>query len=169
MTGETNIAERSCRIFQEYLSRRGMRASAERLMLLEFACAQNAPFSARGLHQAMEDANLHVAPATVYNTVKLLCDCGLVHVVASDSTEHLFAVRARSTMSYVCRRCGKSKPIRDSKAETFLMEHHFRGISTECFTLTVAGLCPACAKALKTMASNEQKSKVKQIHKENKK
>lgn len=157
-SGNNDIRELNHRILSEYLMRKGMRPSAERTLLLDLAGSFAGAFSIRKLHEAAEADGTHLATATVYNTVKILCDCGIVRPMLGKSGERVYEISGKSTMSYTCRQCGKSKAIRDAKVETFLACHHFRGIATDFFTLCVTGICPQCAKALKKNAQQENKN-----------
>ncbi len=157
-SGSNDIRELNHRILSEYLMRKGMRPSAERTLLLDLACSFAGAFSVRKLHEAAEAGGTHLASATVYNTVNLLCDCGIVRPMLGKSGERVYEMSGKSTMSYTCRQCGKSKAIRDAKVETFLAGHHFRGIATDFFTLSITGICPQCARALKKIAQQENKN-----------
>lgn len=165
MSGENNISSQWRRVFIEYLDHIGARLTQERQMVLDAALASARSFTARELHMSIEKNNVHVSMATVYNSLALLCDCGIATPIAGDGNERSFSIGCGRTIRVFCRRCGKSRAVHDSKIESILAEHHFRGLATEGFDLTVTGLCPSCVRAMKKAASAGKNIKTKQKNK----
>lgn len=147
MQGENNTKEQCRRVFSEYLTRMNLRHTAERIKLLDLACSFAGAFSAEQLYDAASASDMRVSPATVYNTLRIMCDSGILRPGVGKGRGRVYEAGAASGIFSVCRRCGRTKALHDSVAEAFLAAHRFRGIATECFTLTVTGLCPACARA----------------------
>ncbi|KAA9353216.1 Fur family transcriptional regulator [Larkinella humicola] len=63
---------------EEYLLMKGLRRSSERFAILEEVYSRNDHFDAEELYQAMKERSFAVSRATVYNTLDVLVDCGLV-------------------------------------------------------------------------------------------
>ncbi|GAB3247808.1 transcriptional repressor [Larkinella harenae] len=63
---------------EEYLLRKGLRRSSERFAILEEVYSRDDHFDAEDLYQAMHQRAFAVSRATVYNTLDVLVDCGLV-------------------------------------------------------------------------------------------
>lgn len=168
MQGENNTKGQSRRVFSEYLTRMNLRHTAERMKLLDLVCSFTGAFSAEQLYDVASASEMRVAPATVYNTLRIMCDSGILRVGVGEGRERVYEIGAVSGIFTVCRRCGRTKALHDSTAETFMAFHRFRGIAMECFTLTVTGLCPSCARAVrKKKASGEARKETIKPNKEN--
>ncbi|MFD1142274.1 Fur family transcriptional regulator [Larkinella insperata] len=63
---------------EEYLLKKGLRRSSERFAILEEVYSRDDHFDAEDLYQAMHQRSFAVSRATVYNTLEVLVDCGLV-------------------------------------------------------------------------------------------
>lgn len=167
MMKDKTILESSRQIFKDYLDSKGLRHTAERYMVLEVVNSQNDKFSVDMLCGFMERANRHVAKATVYNTVRCLCSCGLLHELHGDGRERLYQYAAVPRVKWVCRDCGKTREIKDNEVLAFLSEKKFRGFRQEFYAITLYGLCTTCDK--KTGSSTKKRNNITHTSKSNKK
>ena len=83
-------------LFTRYLAEKKLRKTEERYAILECICSFPGHFDMRLLHQKLEEMNFHVSRATVYNTVDVLVDSGLI--VRHQLTAQLYS------MNYGCWR-----------------------------------------------------------------
>lgn len=165
MKGDKNTKESRRRIFSEYLVRHNLRHTAERFLILEMIESASQPFTIERLCALLDEANTHVAPATVYAAVRLMCESGLVRPSLPRGREKRFVlVNTAPGVVCVCRSCGKSKTIRDSELDSVMAGRRIRGFCPECFSLTVYGLCTACARKLKADKQKKRQSIPKQTN-----
>ena len=66
------------KIFSAHLEQRELRKTAERFAILEEIYSRTDHFEAEQLYLDLKDKKINVSRATVYNTLDLLLDCGLV-------------------------------------------------------------------------------------------
>lgn len=63
---------------EESLLAKGLRRSSERFAILDEVYSRDDHFDAEDLYQSMQQKSYPVSRATVYNTLEVLVDCGLV-------------------------------------------------------------------------------------------
>ena len=126
--------------FAMYMENHKMRKTPERFAILDMAMSFGEHFSADLLYRRMEEEAYHVSRATIYNTLDLLTDCGILR-------RHQF---------------GSNQSQYECMAET-LNHHHL--ICTECYSsftasyyvLYIYGVCNACARRVKRKLNTNKK------------
>ena len=138
------------RVFREYLRERRLKYTAERRLLLEAVMRNNEHFEAEQLLLDMRQAARRVGKATVYRTLKLLVDCGIVREVHFSNKqvhyEHAYGQDAHDHM--VCTRCGRIIEFEATdvvRLRTALSARH--GFHALSHRFQIRGMCEPCAKA----------------------
>lgn len=134
--------------FRGFLRDRGIKDTAQRRMVLEVALDLRDHFEADQLLKLLRERGSKVGKATLYRTLPLLVDCGILKQVRFDQKqayyEHAFGEPPHDHM--VCRRCGKI--IEFAADETLELrnriakEHYFHVISHR---FQICGLCWECS------------------------
>ena len=149
-------------IFREYLRHRGLKYTPERHTLLQEVLSNPEHFEAEQLLISLRQAGKRVAKATIYRTLPLLVECGIINQVQfGDSMaryEHTFGQDPHDHM--VCRRCrriiefdsSEVLRLREELSRRFKFEpisHRFQiaGICAQCRGVNPAGDGPAGAEA----------------------
>ena len=148
MSGEKNIRQSPRDIFSEYLARHRKRRTPERFAILDCAMRTSDHFTIDAFHDCLENEGFHVSVATIYSTLELLVDCGLVrrHRFGSDSARYERTAGTSNHHHLVCTRCGKVKEVRDQKLGDLISSSRYAGFSQSYFSLNIYGLCRACQK-----------------------
>lgn len=130
--------------FRQYLAARHLRRTPERFALLDKAITMTGHFGADVLYDTMEAAGYHVSRATIYSTLELLVDCGLLNRHRFGSRKTCFEVALGSHFHLVCNVCGR---IREIEEERLL---HLESMALDGFKPTycstmVYGICRECS------------------------
>lgn len=130
-----------------FLQQRKLRRTPERFALLERVMSQTSHFSIEDFHSRLEaEGSFHVSKATVYNTMQIFLEAGIVR-------RHSFNGRAqyepvepggRNHHHLVCTRCGKVREIDDKNLADVVSHKRYPGFEPSYFSLYVYGLCPHC-------------------------
>ena len=95
-------------IFRDYLKTNGHRQTPERFMVLEEIYLADGHFDADDMFFKMKDRGYRVSRATVYNTLDLLVECGLVqrHQFRQNQSYYERAYSYRQHDHIICEECG---------------------------------------------------------------
>ncbi len=127
-----------------YLEEAERRQTPERFAILAKAFELRAHFGVNELLEAMEKSGYHVSRATVYNTVEILCACGILRRHLLDSRHASYELARENHIHLVCSCCGKIEEVTDPAIEESLLAIGISGFSPEYFSATVHGRCSDC-------------------------
>jgi Fur family ferric uptake transcriptional regulator len=140
------------RVFREYLERQDLRFTKEREAILDEVSKRKGHFDPEELHYALRNRGHNVSRASVYRTIPLLVEAGLLEEVERTHThshyENAYGKDHHDHM--LCLECGKVVEFFSEELENIqdrvCAELGFEGVS---HTLEIKGYCPKCAKKRK--------------------
>ena len=132
----------------DLLRRRGMRVTSQRLLIDRALRDHGGHLSAEQVHELVEPALPGVTQQTVYSTLALLTELGVARRVAAPGASARFEARVDDHHHMVCQRCGAIEDI-DARVPVGRAVGASReaGFVPESASVTVLGLCAACAAA----------------------
>lgn len=133
--------------FTQFLNDGKYRKTPERYAILRKALEMDSHFEVDSLHLALELDGYHVSRATVYNTVELLENAGILRKNVFGQNTSTFEVARSNHIHMVCRECGKIKEIENSHIAAEVMGLNADGFSPASFAITVYGICRECKDA----------------------
>lgn len=139
-----------------YLARRNMRRTPERFAILDAVLGLKGHFAPEQIMQALADRQFHVSRQTVYASLGLLTDCGLLkrHRFTGDGARfELLSDHSRPHHHLVCLQCGKVKELKDTAELPPLASRRFAGFTPEYYELLIYGVCSTCTRRAKKEAS----------------
>lgn len=142
MISQPNLSPREK--FRQYLVARKLRKTPERFALLEKAISLRGHFGADALYDSMEAAGYHVSRATIYSTLNLMVDCGLLNRHMFGSRKTRFEVAMGSHFHLLCNGCGSIKEIEEDRL-SHIDDMDLDGFKPTYCSTTVYGLCKECA------------------------
>ena len=138
-------------ILAKHLKSHGkLRATPERYAILDALLQSQGHFDADGLYYRMVSNGVKVSKATVYNTLELLQQCGLVskYRFAENTSRYEKAFGRPHHHHMICLNCGDIIEFTNERLENIQEEvaanKNFKIQST---TIQIFGTCPKCTKA----------------------
>ncbi len=134
--------------FKTYLKGHGINFTRARDRILEAVLELNEHFEAEQVLHVLKQHGWNVGKATVYRTLPLLVDCGILKQVRFEATrahyEHCYGEHPHDHI--VCRRCGRivefaSDEVADM-GRRIAKRHHFHMIGHR---FQLSGLCWECS------------------------
>lgn len=149
----TKLREQVKLEFLEYLTTRKHRKTPERFAVLDFIYSSKGHFDMDSLYNSMNQSNFRVSRATLYNTIELLLDCGLVvkHQFGANVSQYEKAHGNENHDHLICIRCGEVKEYKNSNLFTASQQKKLKRFQVGYYSMYIYGLCYKCQKADKKL------------------
>jgi Fur family ferric uptake transcriptional regulator/Fur family peroxide stress response transcriptional regulator len=128
------------------LHARGQRVTPQRLVIHRVLRQRDRHLRAEEVHEAVKHDLPGTSTPTVYATLDLLADLGLIRQVNAGSGAALYDARTETHHHTVCRRCGRVEDL-DAPADFSALDRAARtaGFDPVQTDVVVSGLCAECA------------------------
>ncbi len=129
----------------ELLHSRGQRVTCQRIVILRQLRRRRQHATAEEIHRAVHEELPGTSTPTVYATLELLVELGLVRRIET-GTAALYDARLEPHQHAVCRGCGRVQDV-DGRlnASALLRAADANGFRPEAAELIISGLCEECA------------------------
>lgn len=132
-----------------YMARHKMRKTPERFAIYSRVLSMPDHFVVDDLYAVMEQDEYHVSRATIYNTVNMLVDAGLL-LRHKFGERHAVYERVNGAGVHhhhlICSQCGKIREITDPEIDSLLARKSYGSFSPLFSELNIYGLCRSCQK-----------------------
>jgi Fur family ferric uptake transcriptional regulator len=135
--------------FEDFLEERGLRFTSQRRRILAQVLAMKGHFEAEDLHDRFRRKKERVSKASVYRTLPLLVEAGLLREVEFvERHAHYENLAGREQHEHlVCTSCGKVIEFRKPSLEKALAEvARAYGFEEKSHKVEITGLCKQCRK-----------------------
>ncbi len=151
MTENRTQQQASTAAFTAYMTRHGMRKTPERYAIYERMLSMPHHFFIDDLYNQMESEGYHVSRATIYNTVNMLVDAGLVrrHKFGNSPAQYEKISGPVTHHHLVCTECGKIKEIVDPEIDAVIEQRSYRGFTPQHSEINIYGICRQCQRKIK--------------------
>ena len=129
----------------ELLHSRGQRVTSQRIVILRELRRREQHATAEEIHRAVHEELPGTSTPTVYATLELLVELGMVRRIDT-GTAALYDARLEPHQHAVCRRCGRVQDV-DGRlnANALLRAADAGGFHPDAAELIISGLCEECA------------------------
>ena len=131
------------------LRERGLRVTSQRIMIHRALCAQAQHLTAEQLLESVSEVLPGTSLPTIYATLELLEQLGLVRRFGTGNGAVLFDSRVEPHAHTVCRHCGATADLDGAPSSgRALARARQAGFTPDHAQLVIWGLCERCAGAL---------------------
>ena len=130
---------------KEELIKAGIRPSVQRLAIFEYVKNSCQHPTAEVVYDALHSELGSLSLTTVYNTLKLFVDAGLISMLTIDDTFRCFDGNRCSHAHFRCNNCGKIVDLW-MKDDFLSFVEGVDGYDITDAQLYLKGICPACKK-----------------------
>lgn len=132
--------------FREYLTMHNHRNTPERYAILDHIYSTKGHFDMDSLYNSMEEENKRVSRATLYNTIVLLLDCGLVvkHQFGDNKSMYEKAYGNENHSHLICTTCGEVREIKNNDLLTPEQFKKIRKFTVSYYSMYIYGICSKC-------------------------
>ena len=136
--------------FRERLKESGLRLTPQRELVLSALHKLEDAGTAEEIHRRVSAVSSAVDVSTVYRTLDLLQEFGLVSCIDSGSENRYELLGVHGPhMHLVCKMCGKIIGIEADEAEALLDQLQDKyGFTVRLDEVTISGVCPDCQDSL---------------------
>ncbi len=137
--------------FTEYLTLHKHRKTPERFAILDHIYSTKGHFDMDSLYKSMVDTNFRVSRATLYNTMDLLLDCGLVvkHQFGGSMSKYERSYGNENHNHLICITCGAVREMRNDDLLAPSQLKKIRKFTVNYYSMYIYGVCSKCAHAKK--------------------
>lgn len=129
----------------DYLRRHKMRCTPERITLLECAMSTNGHFTVDEFAEMLRGRDFHVSLGTIYNTIELLIDCGLLRRLRFGTEKPCYErTQGSSHHHLICTECGAVKEVRLAELSHAIESQDLGRFAPSSYLLIIYGLCASC-------------------------
>jgi Fe2+ or Zn2+ uptake regulation protein len=126
---------------QSLLKKKGLKASAARVMMLEDLYSRYDHPTADMIYESLKITLPSLSRTTVYNCLNAFVKKGLAIAVLNDGDEARFDGETKYHAHFNCKKCGKISDIKKVKAPKFKTP---KGHDVHDVQINVSGYCPTC-------------------------
>lgn len=133
-------------VFADYIAKSGLKNTPQRRLIAGVFLKAGKHVGSEELYDMVRKQDSSVGQATVYRTLKLLCDAGLAtEMYFGDGITRYEPVDDTHHDHLICRRCGKNIEVVDENIERLQEELAARhGFTLTSHRMYLYGDCPDC-------------------------
>lgn len=130
------------------LEKCGLRPSIQRILIMEYLLSHNTHPTVEDVYHALSKKCPTLSRTTVYNTLRLLSDCGAVQMITIDEHRVCYDGLTESHAHFYCKKCGKIMDVKTDSVLQLKDNLEFDGNIISDVQLYYRGICCNCKEKL---------------------
>lgn len=147
--------------FESFLRSLGKRLTPERFKILDIALQMGQHFTADELYAKLELLSFHVSRVTVYSTLNLLCDAGILSEESFGKRKKQYELNQRNHIHLICRSCGKIREVDDPQIMHQFALRRYGSFNPQKVSIEIFGLCGNCFRKNRKLANTKNNTEDK--------
>lgn len=145
--------------FTDYLNLNKHRKTPERYAILDHIYSTKGHFDMETLYNSMMESSFPVSRATLYNTIDLLLDCGLVvkHQFGANVSQYERAYGNENHDHLICLGCGEVKEYKNGNLFSPGQQKRLQRFKVSYYSMYIYGMCNKC---LRSKSAEDKKTKI---------
>lgn len=132
------------KVFGEYLKKKGLKVTSQRLLVAERIFSTHNHFTAEGLLETLKDHKGEISKATIYRILSIMVEAGLLqeHNFGKDYKYYEHIIGHEHHDHIICTECGRIVEFVDEKIEE--LQHiaaKKNGFTIQGHSLNLFGVC----------------------------
>jgi len=136
--------------FTAFLTTNHLRKTPERFEILRCASECKGHFDVDKLYHDLEERGYHVSKATIYSTLELLCQSGIVRKLLFDTHQARYEMSSVTHSHLICTQCGEIREIDLEEIDSRLSTMKFQNFTPAYVSTCIYGLCNKCSNVIKS-------------------
>lgn len=132
--------------FKHFLKLKGLRTTPERIKILERILDKRGHFDVDTLYKLLDKEGYHISKATLYHTIELICESGLIRKLHLDSAHALYEVARDNHLHLICEQCGAVSEYGDDIIKILNSSLKIKDFHPAYISAYVYGICSECMK-----------------------
>ena len=133
-------------LIESRLHAAGLKLTPQRFAVLDYLLDTPAHPTAEQIHTDLNHRFPRASRATIYNTLTVLCDDGLVHEIYIDDAVARYDANIEPHHHFVCRVCSKLEDVPLEAVGTLPRCDLQAGYRVENYEIVMRGVCAKCGK-----------------------
>lgn len=125
-----------------FYKKMGIKLTPQRLAILEYLENNREHPSAEDIYNALKDRFPSMSFATVYNTLEVLIEKGLVKELGIDTHKRRYDPDVHPHHHFLCKKCGKILDVESNY--DISIPYELKDCQIADFQIVFYGLCPNC-------------------------
>lgn len=134
-------------LFTRYLIENKLRRTEERYTIFEHICTCSGHFDIAMFHDDLEQKGFHVSKATLYNTLEVLVEAGVVvrhQWMTKPAVQYELKILADTHLHLICTKCGAIREIRNKTVKASMDKMKITRFTPDSYCMYVYGVCSKC-------------------------
>ena len=154
---DIKLKEQVKKEFTDYLNLHKHRKTPERFAVLDHIYSSKGHFDMDTLYNSMKESKFRVSRATLYNTIELLLDCGLVlkHQFGANVSQYERTYGNENHDHLICITCGEVKEYKNSNLFAPAQHKKLQRFKITYYCMYIYGICSKCQRAKNKEENNK--------------